>query len=67
MFGKMDEMKRLEVEAKFLTKVNLLAELYGCTVRVDFKTHICYFDGDPAQCELLANKLCEVFREEEIK
>jgi hypothetical protein len=61
-----EDMKRLELEASFLNKVNLLAELYGCTVRVDMGKHICYFDGPKDQCEALARKLCEVFKEEEV-
>ena len=59
-------MERLETEARFLTKVNLLAELYGCTVRVDFDKLVCYFDGPKDQCEALARKLCEIFKDEEV-
>jgi hypothetical protein len=60
----MDDMERLQSEAKFLNMINLLAEMYGCTVRVDFGKHLCYFDGPKDQCEALALKLCEVFKEE---
>ena len=60
------EMERLEAEAKFITRVNLLAEMYGCTCRIDIGKHIAYFEGDPKQCELLAQKLCEIFKDFEV-
>lgn len=61
----MKELEQMKTEAKFLTNINLLAEMFGCSVRVDLNSRIAYFDGDPQQCELLAEKLCEVFREED--
>lgn len=63
----MTDMERLESEARFIQRVNLLAEMYGCTCRIDIGKHIAYFDGDPKQCELLAAKLCEIFKDEEVE
>jgi hypothetical protein len=59
----MTPMERLEAEAKVLNMINRLADCYGVKVKADPTRHIVEFSGDPAQCELLATKLCEIFVE----